>query len=463
MKAIYAFITAALLSMGCIIPSASASTVYFAAPRADPDRDGTTTLSSAEKRKYGSETRFYYLGKTPEGYAYGTTPEDRLPEAPLRTLIQMADRLDELGNGPVIYGRDAMIKDIAARMRPLQVVFQADSHLPDGALLTGPLPAVSPLAPFNLGRLSNGVAEFGASTGDGKWTGNNWPGTGDMQRTIDLGVNSMRIPVRFRYCFNPDGTLNTWVLNRLATNIKYNMARNVSTVLDAHEYKLFTDSRVARSWGLLAPAIEKAIGGPTPLFGIELSNEPGEGSKDLTKWTEPLRATIKSIRASGYQGYIFAGAGDWNNATFLDDALLTVESTGGVLAMDPFNRTIYTMHDYWNVGRNDQSQLVSSTLSFAGRYDPALTVARRIGAKIVMSEIGGGVTPTGPLTPNVAGGKDGRQIELEYFVYAKANRDVLIGTWWWSGGDFPATYRHKVAAGNEHTLLLQSFWSETLH
>jgi hypothetical protein len=459
MKTIRAFIAATLLSLGCMASPASASTVYFAAPRADPDRDGTSNLSSAEKRSYPNVPWFYYLGKTPEGYAYGTTKEDKLPEVPLRTLIQMADRLDELSNAPVIFGKDAMIKDIAARLRPLKIVFQADSHLPDGAYLTGPVPAASPLAPFNLGRVSNGVAEFGASTGDGKWTGNNWPGTGEMQRTIDLGVNSMRIPIRLRYCFNEDGTINTWVLNRLANDIKYNMQHGILTGLDAHEYKFFDDTRVARSWAVLAPAIEKAIGGPSPLLAIELSNEPGEGSKDLTRWTEPLRSTIRTIRASGYQGYILAGAGDWNNATFLDEALLTVEATGGVLAMDPYNRTIYTMHDYWNDGRNDQSQYISSNLSLAARYDPALAVGRRIGAKILMSEIGGGVTPTGPLTPKAAGGKDGRQIEIEYFAYAKANKDVLVGTWWWAGGDIGATYRHKVAAGNEHTTLLQGFWS----
>ncbi|RYF30452.1 MAG: hypothetical protein EOO38_32385, partial [Cytophagaceae bacterium] len=193
-------------------------------------------------------------------------------------------------------------------------------------------------------------------------------------------------------------------------------------------------------------------------------NEPGRGSKDLTLWTEPLRTTIKAIRASGYQGYIFAGAGDWNNAAFLPKALAEVRRTGGATAMDPFNRTIYTMHDYWNKDRNpgktrnDQGTAVNGTINMAARYNPALNAARKLGVKIVMSEIGGGISPTGPLPAFNGIGKNGEQLEEDYFAYAKANLDVLIGTWFWMAGKVKANYRHKVEAGNPHTKSLQKFW-----
>ena len=48
-----------------------------------------------------------------------------------------------------------------------------------------------------------------------------------------------------------------------------------------------------------------------------------------------------------------------------------------------------------------------------------------------------------------------QQLQEEYFAFAKDNRDVLLGSWFWAGGKMGETYRHKVAAGNEHTRSLQ--------
>lgn len=320
------------------------------------------------------------------------------------------------------------------------------------------------IAPFNNGQPANGVAWFGATNGDGKNKGTGWPKQSDMQRLIDLGVKTIRIPILPRYCLNAEGLPNEWVLNNLKDNIKFNMRHGVSTVIDAHTYLPFTDPRVGEFWSVFGPALEIAIGGPSPLFGIELANEPGKNSKDLRMWTEPLRKTIKDVRNAGYEGYIFAGAGDWNNMTFLPNALAEVERTGGVTAMDPLNRTIYTGHDYWNKDsdpdktRNDRGQWVDGTINIARRYDRALIAARKIGAKIVLGEIGGGISPNGPIPAFNGIGKDGRQLQEEYFSYAKANEDVLIGTWFWMAGKTSAGYRHKIEAGNTHTISLQKFW-----
>lgn len=320
------------------------------------------------------------------------------------------------------------------------------------------------LSPFNNGKSANGATWFGATLGDGKYKGTGWPSVSDMQAMTSLGIQAVRLPIDPRYCLMPDGSLNRWVVSRLAQIIKFNMARGVSTVLDAHTYKPFNDPSVRGFWVQFAPIVERAIGGPSPFFGIELSNEPGRGSKDLVAWTEPLRGTIRTIRTAGYQGYIFAGAGDWNNATFLPAALAEVARTGGATAMDPFNRTIYTMHDYWNKDRdpsktrNDRGAAVDGTIDFHKRYGPAISAARTLRVKIVMSEIGGGISPKGPLPAYRRIGKDGRQLEQAYLAYAAANRDVVIGTWWWMAGKTSSEYRHKVEAGNEHTKLLQGSW-----
>ena len=320
---------------------------------------------------------------------------------------------------------------------------------------------VTGLAPFNNGVPANGVTWFGATLGNGKNDSSGWPGTSEIQGMIDLGAKTIRLPINPQYCVTTDGRLNPWVVKKLADDIELAIAKRRSIVLDAHTYLPFTDPHIASFWSLLAPAIEKRIGGPSPFFGIELANEPGRGSKDLSAWTNPLRGTIAAIRNAGYRGYIFAGAGDWNNATFLDKALATI---GSPTVMDPLNRTIYTMHDYWNEDsnpgktRNDQGAAVNGTINFFRRYDPALNAARKLGVKVVMSEIGGGISPTGPLPAFNGVGKNGKQLEEEYFAYAKANRDVLLGTWFWAAGKMSAGYRHKVEAGNLHTKELQGFW-----
>ncbi|KQN11544.1 hypothetical protein, partial [Sphingomonas sp. Leaf30] len=81
-----------------------------------------------------------------------------------------------------------------------------------------------------------------------------------------------------------------------------------------------------------------------------------------------------------------------------------------------------------------------------------------IGAKVVMSEIGGGIAPSGPLPAYKGVGKDGAALTADYFAFAKANEDVLIGSWFWMAGKVKAEYRHKVEAGNPHTKALQKFW-----
>lgn len=326
-----------------------------------------------------------------------------------------------------------------------------------------PPPPIDALAPFNNGKPANGAAWFGASLGAGR-NGTGWPKAADMAGMASLGAKAVRLPFKSAFCINADGTVNAWVVREMATRVKENAAKGVATVLDDHSYLLFNDPAIAAFWTVFGPAMESAIGGPSPMFGIELANEPGKGSKDLALWAEPLRVTIKKIRDAGYKGYIFAGAGDWNNMTFLARALEEVERTGGVTAMDPLNRTIYTGHDYWNKdadpgkSRNDQGVAVDGTIDMAKRYGPTLTIARRIGAKVCMSEIGGGISPEGPLPAFNGVGKDGQQLQEEYYAFAKANEDVLIGTWFWMAGKVTATYRHKIEAGNPHTKSLQTFW-----
>jgi hypothetical protein len=457
--------------------------LYFDIPRFDTDRDGKTPLSSAEKRKWKVPT-FYYLGRTDENlYAYGTETTDKLPEPDLSTFDLMLERLEEVGGEPAIYGEGAIIADLVKRMRAIKLApastpppatattpgpatpeFVPDAHIPKGPLPKGAVPAKVALAPFNNGKPANGATWFGATTGDGKYDGKDWPKAADMTAMLALGGKAVRMPIRLRYCFLADGSVNAWVVKTLVSAFKILSAKGVSLVLDAHEYLPFTDPIIANGWMRFGVVMEKAIGGPSPFFGIELSNEPGKGSENLTNWTEPLRATIKAIRVSGYQGYIFAGAGDWNNITFLPKAFAEIERTGGVVAMDPYDRTIYTGHDYWNKSsdpaktRNDQGSAVNGTIDIAARYNPALVAARRIGAKVCITEIGGGISPDGTLPAYQGIGKDGLALQNEFFAWAKANEDVLIGTWFWMGGDCGANYRHKIVAGNPHTVALQKFW-----
>ena len=341
-----------------------------------------------------------------------------------------------------------------------QALSEVSRMMPGASSLT--MGKVKPLPAFNKGRPADGAAWFGASLGNGN-VGRGWPSrTKDLQPLIDLGVRTIRLPLKRQFCFKVDGTINRWVLDNLVGAATYCISRGVSFVIDDHNYSPFTNSDVARFWTAFAPAIEAGIGGPNPLFGIELQNEPAKGLKDWDVWAPSLRATIVAIRNAGYQGYIFAGWGNWNNIRQTGRAMQEVKKVGGIKALDPLNRTIFTAHDYWgkssNPGKsgNDQSPYVDGTINFAKRYGPALDALRAIGAKVVMGEIGGGITPTGPMPAYEGKGKNGKQLQEEYFAFAKANRDVLLGTWFWAGGKMGNGYRHKIARGNEHTRSLQN-------
>lgn len=341
---------------------------------------------------------------------------------------------------------------------------------------------VAPLAAFGNGKPVDGLAWFGASLGSGN-SGTGWPDfPKHIAPVIALGVKAIRFPFKRDFCLMPDGSVNLWVLNKIIGISKDCMKAGVAVAWDDHKYGYFTDPGITAFWSMFAPLLEngtgkpdskyphteKGIGGPNPLFMIELQNEPGKGSKDWALWTQPLTATIRAIRNAGYKGYIGAGWGDWNNASQAVRAADEIQKAGGLTSIDPLNRTIYTMHDYWGKHsdpaktRNDQSEWVDGMIDMSKRYGPAVEAFRKIGGKLIVSEIGGGITPEGPMPPFEGAGKDGKQLQEDYFAFAKANRDTLLGSWFWAGGKINETYRHKIVTKaadgsvNEHTQSLMS-------
>ena len=333
---------------------------------------------------------------------------------------------------------------------------------PDPEPIAWPDVTPQPAAELGFTVPRNGLAWFGPSVTNG------WAKGSSLEYWIEKGARVIRYPIKRELCYSADGTMSDWVINHLVTMAKICLNANVAFIPDDHSYSKIGDPEVEAFWAELATRVEAGLGGYNPLFGIEWQNEPGGASTYWTEWGPGVVSAVKTVRDAGYQGNIFMGWGDWNNARQGVKALTIIEELGGVKAIDPLDRLMFTMHDYWSWSddygkrNNDRSPYVHGGISIEDRYGAVVAKARDMGAKIVMSEIGGGVTPTGPMQPFPGtGNKTGLDLQKEYLAFAKANEDTLIGTWWWAGGRMKDSYQHKVGEPNpQHLGMLMEQWNQ---
>ena len=161
------------------------------------------------------------------------------------------------------------------------------------------------------------------------------------------------------------------------------------------------------------------------MFG--LSNEPNNMS--TMQWYAAAQAAIDGVRGTGANTVIFVDGNGWSqpaswNDTWYDTAPTKVSNaTGWATLKDPINRTVVSVHTYFDKdGGGGALDIVSADI-VAQRLQTVVTWARARGLKVHLSEFG--------LKPSVAGAQAAVTATAEY---VKANSDVVIGWSWWAYG-----------------------------
>lgn len=170
------------------------------------------------------------------------------------------------------------------------------------------------------------------------------------------GLTLIRVPIKWQQ-MQPTlgGSLNTGIMNKLATVLALANARGMKVIFDMHNYGVYSsDTQVIG--GTVAYASYQDVWEKVSqffstnpdraaLFGFDIMNEPVKMPGDT--WQTGIKYAIAGIRKYDMTSYIivegmgWAGAQDW-----------TSRNTG-LGAVDPACRVIYSAHSYWANSNND--------------------------------------------------------------------------------------------------------------
>lgn len=263
-----------------------------------------------------------------------------------------------------------------------------------------------------------------------------YPSTAEIDYYHNKGFTVIRLPVagsRIQPVSN--GALNATELGYIQNIISYCATKNMTVIIDPHDYGLKYDSTTltmkilgvagglpasyfADFWSRLATAFASQ---PNVIFG--LSNEPY--MQTPAQWQAVAAPAIAAIRAAGATQMIlipgtgFSGAHSW--VTSGNAAAWTGFS-------EPLNNFAFEVHQYLD-SDNSGTHVTCVANKGATVLDSATTWARANGYKLYLGEVGWSQDPScineGPAIMN----------------YTTANADVWAGwTYWGAGPWYPQTY-----------------------
>jgi endoglucanase len=202
-----------------------------------------------------------------------------------------------------------------------------------GLLALGILPAAhaagEPTYSFKRGvNISHWLSQNGGATAYGA----PWFGESDVDWIAKQGFDHIRLPVDFRLCLAPDGSLDEAKLKPIADAIGWAKDRGLGVVLDAHflpgadfnsvggDNRAYTDPAVqdtaAQSWRLMA----RHFAGEGPYLRFEILNEPVALKNEQLN---PFMAhMLAAIRESNPTRIVYVTSNKWSSFHTIKDVVL---------------------------------------------------------------------------------------------------------------------------------------------
>lgn len=159
-----------------------------------------------------------------------------------------------------------------------------------------------------------------------------WFGSSDIDWLADQGFDHIRLPVDFRLCFKPDGTLDEAKVAPIAKAIAWARARGLGVVLDAHflpggdfnstggDSRIYTDPAIeenaANSWRQMA----RHFAGEGPYLRFEILNEPVAPENRLLN--PVMHRMLSVIRESNPTRIVYVTSNKWSSFHTVGDVVL---------------------------------------------------------------------------------------------------------------------------------------------
>jgi endoglucanase len=198
-----------------------------------------------------------------------------------------------------------------------------------GLVPVAALAATEPVYAFKRGV---NISHWLSQNGRGQAYGAPWFGEDDVEWIARHGFDHIRLPVDFRLCFAPDGSLDDAKVGPIADAIRWARTRGLGVVLDAHflpgadfnsvggDSRVYTDAAVqekaANSWRKMA----RHFAGEGPYLRFEILNEPV--ARENGQLNPFMRHMLAAIRESNPTRIVYVTSNKWSNFHSVGDVVL---------------------------------------------------------------------------------------------------------------------------------------------
>ena len=297
--------------------------------------------------------------------------------------------------------------------------------------------------------LSRGINLAGAEFGASKLPGRSgydylWPPAVDIAMYADAGFKTIRVPFLWERMqpelFNP---LNSAELARLDEVINSAAAKNMTVILDLHNYGAYRGSLIGSVavpssalqdfWSRLATQYK---GSTSVVFG--LMNEPHNQS--AADWAVIAQSAVNAIRATGAPQLILVPGTNWSGAHSWMTRYGTVSNADALLGLkDPGNNFAFEMHQYFDTWSSGTTPSCVSATIGVERLQAATEWLRQNNKKGFLGEFGASTDPVciSALTNTLA--------------FLNTNSDVWQGWTYWAGARWFGNYMFNIYPPNKST------------
>ena len=294
-----------------------------------------------------------------------------------------------------------------------------------------------------------GMQLEGVNISGAEWGADQIPGTFMVQyifptnAEIDYfagkGMKVIRVPILWeRLQAAPNATFDTTYLGRLDNVITYANSRNLSVIIDLHNYGAYRSTTVgvpggqpnsmfANVWSQLAT---KYKGNPNVIFG--LMNEPVGGTMTATTWLASSQAAINAIRSTGSTNLILVPSTYWGHPV----NFVELNASAMIQISDPANNFSFDVHQYLDSDGSGSHTDVLAPSDAVATLSSFTAWLKANGKTAFLSEIG---------VPSSAAAQDSLGAMLKYM---HANSAQWDGYTYWSAGPWWQSYMFGVEPVN---------------
>jgi len=159
-----------------------------------------------------------------------------------------------------------------------------------------------------------------------------WFGESDVEWIARQGFDHIRLPVDFRLCLAPDGSLDETRLKPIADTLRWARARGLGVVLDAHflpgadfnsvggDRRVYTDPALQDSAAKCWRQMARHFAGEGPYLRFEILNEPvAAENQQLNPFMNRMLAVI---RESNPTRVVYVTSNKWSSFHTVGDVVL---------------------------------------------------------------------------------------------------------------------------------------------